>query len=243
MKKFNLITWFKNRKKIKKSPGSSKECEKLKKDTSITDDNISNPVKETEDRYKIYTEMIETFYLNFKYSGYIRDILKIIFFILISSILITVNVLFIYVVYKSYKIFNSSIITVEDVAVNISSIIASLCAVLVAFSKLPNILAEYLFDPQEEKYRIQLISYILNFDNKVVDQKDRQEMSKIAKQAIQFSDKNSKLGSLGTRDSEKDVDMLTGSSENLPTPTNREPSALSGEEVPVSAENEDWTEF
>ena len=68
-------------------------------------------------------------------------------------------------------------------------------------------------------------------------------MSKIAKQAIQFSDKNSKLGSLGTRDSEKDVDMLTVSSENLPTPTNREPSALSGEEVPVSAENEDWTEF
>lgn len=239
MKKINLINWLKNHKKIKKSLGSSKECENSKKDTSTTDANICNPVKETKDRYKIYTDMIETFYSNFKYGGYIRDVLKIIFFILISGILVTVNVLFIYVVYKSYKTFNSSIITVKDAAVNISSIIASLCAVLVAFSRLPNILAEYLFDPQEEKYRIQLISYILNFDNKVVDQKDRQEMSKIAKQAEQFSDKDSKLGSLGTIDSEKDADMLTDFSEKLPTPTDTESPVLPSKEVPATTENED----
>ena len=68
--------------------------------------------EEAGNHFSAYTEMIKGFSSNFKSSGSIRNSLKIIFFILISFILIAVSILFILVIYKSYKLMNNHTINV-----------------------------------------------------------------------------------------------------------------------------------
>ena len=199
---------------------------------------------EAGNHFSAYTEMIKGFSSNFKSSGSIRNSLKIIFFILISFILIAVSTLFILVIYKSYKLMNSPVIKMENVTVAISSIVASLCSVLVAFIKLPAIIAKYLFDSQEEKYLIQLISVINKLDKIIINNGFQKEFSKISNDIVHNPEENKLSGkSTGTSDTERETDNLLDDGKELPTPTNKESPILSNKDVPVSTENEDQTGF
>ena len=125
---------------------------------------------------------------------------------------------------------NKKVITVtahrreNPISVAISSIVASLCSVLVAFIKLPEIIAKYLFDPQEEKYRIRLITEINELDKVALNQSYQKELTGMTKGLTIDSTKEEKnVGVAGTSDS--DIDSTNSEAQNggMPVPEDDNP--------------------
>lgn len=230
---FNLNSNFKEQnkksclKKLRDCFFSLLNClktKKIKSEVSESNENSGDIYSETNHRSRIYSSMIESFCSDFKKSGSIRNYLKIIFFILISIILIAVSVLFIFAVYKAYALINNPNIKVKAISVAISSIVASLCSVLVAFIKLPEIIAKYLFDPQEEKYRIRLITEINELDKVALNQSYQKELTGMTKGLTIDSTKEEKnVGVAGTSDS--DIDSTNSEAQNggMPVPEDDNP--------------------
>lgn len=132
--------------------------------------------------------------------------------------------MFIFAVYKAYALINNPNIKVKAISVAISSIVASLCSVLVAFIKLPEIIAKYLFDPQEEKYRIRLITEINELDKVALNQSYQKELTGMTKGLTIDSTKEEKnVGVAGTSDSDIDSTNLEAQNGGMPVPEDDNP--------------------
>lgn len=117
---------------------------------------------------KKYTDLLDSFIANTKSSNKLKSGLKISFFVIIVLIMAGLTVLFSYSVRKAFNVImylnsvnNNS---TESIIGAVSSIIPSLATMLVSLIKLPKIIAQYLFNPEEDKNMVAIIEKIQNYD-------------------------------------------------------------------------------
>lgn len=134
---------------------------KYKKIKEVVEDivnemNFSNAETNEEfNRSKKYTSLLEKYVTNAEKSLGLKLILKTIFFFGIILILLALIISFITITIYSVK--NINVLSTDDRIMLILPFVSSLSTTLVALCKLPEIIAQYLFNPEEEKSIIEII--------------------------------------------------------------------------------------
>ena len=115
-----------------------------------------------------YTELLSAFITNAKGSNSVKNGLKISFFVFIVVIMIALIVLFFCSIFKAFGIIMhlnlNDVHNLESVIGSVVSIIPSLATILVSLIKLPEIIAKYLFNPQEDNNMLTIIEKIQKYD-------------------------------------------------------------------------------
>ena len=113
-------------------------------------------------RSKKYTSLLEKYVTNAEKSLGLKLILKTIFFFGIILILLALIISFITITIYSVK--NINVLSTDDRIMLILPFVSSLSTTLVALCKLPEIIAQYLFNPEEEKSIIEIIGKMQVYD-------------------------------------------------------------------------------
>lgn len=117
---------------------------------------------------KKYTDLLDGFIKNTKSATVLKNELKIAFFVIIVLIMFILAGLFVYSIYKAFDIIKSLETPKNDATESIIgaviSIIPSLATMLVSLIKLPEIIAQYLFNLEEDKNMVAIIEKIQNYD-------------------------------------------------------------------------------
>lgn len=133
-----------------------------------TKENFSVKENEYLEHTKRYTDLLDTFNKNIKSSNNLKNKLKASFFCFIVLLMMALTILFIYSVIKCFEIIKDvnsyRMVSVENIIGPIISIIPSLVTMLTSLVKLPKIIAEYLFNSQEDKDMVSLIEKIQSYD-------------------------------------------------------------------------------
>lgn len=120
-----------------------------------------------------YTSLLDAFIINTKVSNWLKIILKVLFFITIIVIMLALGLLFAYSVCNTFSIIRAFDTTKDESSESIIgavvSIIPSFATLLVSLIKLPQIIAEYLFNPKEDKNMVKVIGQIQNYDLQMYD--------------------------------------------------------------------------
>lgn len=125
--------------------------------------NFSNAETNEEfNRSKKYTSLLEKYVTNAEKSLGLKLILKTIFFFGIILILLALIISFITITIYSVK--NINVLSTDDRIMLILPFVSSLSTTLVALCKLPEIIAQYLFNPEEEKSIIEIIGKMQVYD-------------------------------------------------------------------------------
>ena len=141
---------------------------KYKKIKEVVEDivnemNFSNAETNEEfNRSKKYTSLLEKYVTNAEKSLGLKLILKTIFFFGIILILLALIITFITITIYSVK--NINVLSTDDRIMLILPFVSSLSTTLVALCKLPEIIAQYLFNPEEEKSIIEIIGKMQVYD-------------------------------------------------------------------------------
>jgi hypothetical protein len=141
---------------------------KYKKIKEVVEDivnemNFSNAETNEEfNRSKKYTSLLEKYVTNAEKSLGLKLILKTIFFFGIILILLALIISFITITIYSVK--NINVLSTDDRIMLILPFVSSLSTTLVALCKLPEIIAQYLFNPEEEKSIIEIIGKMQVYD-------------------------------------------------------------------------------
>lgn len=141
---------------------------KYKKIKEVVEDivnemNFSNAETNEEfNRSKKYTSLLEKYVTNAEKSFGLKLILKTIFFFGIILILLALIISFITITIYSVK--NINVLSTDDRIMLILPFVSSLSTTLVALCKLPEIIAQYLFNPEEEKSIIEIIGKMQVYD-------------------------------------------------------------------------------
>lgn len=141
---------------------------KYKKIKEVVEDivnemNFSNAETNEEfNRSKKYTSLLEKYVANAEKSLGLKLILKTIFFFGIILILLALIISFITITIYSVK--NINVLSTDDRIMLILPFVSSLSTTLVALCKLPEIIAQYLFNPEEEKSIIEIIGKMQVYD-------------------------------------------------------------------------------
>lgn len=117
---------------------------------------------------KKYSHLLDVFIKNTKASNRLKNRLKVLFFVIIILIMVALCFLFGYSVYSTFKIIKdldaANNESTESIVGAVVSIVPSLATMLVSLIKLPKIIAEYLFNPQEDENMVKIIGQIQNYD-------------------------------------------------------------------------------
>lgn len=121
---------------------------------------------------KIYSELLKIYVTSVKENIVMKKQFKIIFFITTIGILIIIVVLFIlsfiFVFNNIRKFSNLNDITIEAILGMITILLPSITSLIVAFIKIPEIIAQYLFNTNEDNYMDSIIKSIQNHDISMV---------------------------------------------------------------------------
>jgi hypothetical protein len=129
----------------------------------VNEMNFSNAETNEEfNRSKKYTSLLEKYVTNAEKSLGLKLILKTIFFFGIILILLALIISFITITIYSVK--NINVLSTDDRIMLILPFVSSLSTTLVALCKLPEIIAQYLFNPEEEKSIIEIIGKMQVYD-------------------------------------------------------------------------------
>lgn len=171
--------------------------------------------KTTHEKYTdVYVDFLTQYKIQLSSSMSTKNILKGCFFGVIVFVMLVVVVAFLVVVWRAFDLLklNSSIETVTASAV---SIVSSFVTVIVAILKLPQIVASYLFNKEEDNLMKEVISNIQNYEIKAIEMDVKRLTKTVA-------------GSLG---GENNVETIEQSSletdielEESPNSNSREPS-------------------
>ena len=128
----------------------------------------NNQPRENEEnsRSKEYTRLLKRYVKNTKKSLKLKLILKRNFFIGISSIFVILIISFVVVVIVSAL--NYGKLSSKNNVALILPLVSSLSTTLVAICKLPEIIAHYLFNPEEERSIIDIIGKMQEYDIQMV---------------------------------------------------------------------------
>lgn len=115
-----------------------------------------------------YTELLKYYIENVRCSNKLKLTLKGFFFAIIILIMIGLSIIFGYSVYRAFEIIkdieSSQSNAIEYIIGAITSLIPSLATMMVSLIKLPEIIAKYLFNKQEDQHMTQIIANIQNYD-------------------------------------------------------------------------------
>lgn len=116
-----------------------------------------------------YTEILSNYAAYTKSSNDMKACYKKIFFWAVMGILFALAAVFLYSVYSAFEVMKAlpdtkENIPMENIAGAAAAVISSSVTVLAAVLKLPEIIAEYLFNPEEDKGMAQVIGQIQKND-------------------------------------------------------------------------------
>lgn len=140
-------------------------------DNSNTTDNI---IQETHDKYTdAYIKILETYRSQIDLSVTNKSTLKGKFFISIRFIMYTLTILFIITIICSFILFNqmtkNDYESVSVIAGSVSAIISSFATMVLSIFKLPEIIANYLFNKEEDKLMSDIIKNIQTYELSAVE--------------------------------------------------------------------------
>lgn len=119
-------------------------------------------INQEDSRSKKYTKLLKKYVKNTEESLALKLTLKKVFFYGISSILVVLIILFVVIVIVSAL--NYDKLSSKNNVALILPLVSSLSTTLVAICKLPEIIAHYLFNPEEEKSIIEIIGEMQEYD-------------------------------------------------------------------------------
>ena len=115
-----------------------------------------------------YSDLLEIYVSSVRWNVIIRNILKILFFIITMGCLVTVVSFFCRSIDYSFSIFerygSSSDITWEVIVSVVTVLVPAISSLIVAFLKIPQIIAEYLFNMKEDNLMNSIIKNIQEYD-------------------------------------------------------------------------------
>lgn len=117
---------------------------------------------------KSYSDLLNIYVRATKRNTIIKDILKILFFVITMGALITIVVVFCITLNSAYNLLKNlediNTISIEAILSVATIVIPAISSLIVAFIKIPKIIAKYLFNVQEENYMDSIIKNIQNHD-------------------------------------------------------------------------------
>lgn len=115
-----------------------------------------------------YSDLLEIYVSSVRCNVIIRNILKILFFVITMGCLVTVVYFFCRSINYSFSIFvrfnNASDITWEVIVSVVTVLVPTISSLIVAFLKIPKIIAEYLFNINEDNLMNSIIKNIQKYD-------------------------------------------------------------------------------
>lgn len=117
-----------------------------------------------------YSEMLTYYKNNIIASVVIKWVLKVLFFVCIMGILLTLLIYFkksLDYIFQIIKEENISDISIESVLGIISIVVPPICTLIVAFLKLPKLIGKYLFNKNEDDDMNVVIQSIQNHDREI----------------------------------------------------------------------------
>lgn len=128
---------------------------------------------------KNYSKLLDIYVDSAKQNMTMKKWFKIIFFIVTMCSLVAIVILFfvtLLYVFSSFNKFNNlSEVTIEAILSIISVIIPVISSLIVAFIKIPEIIAQYLFNAQEDENMSLIIKNIQDYDTAMFSMEQRLE--------------------------------------------------------------------
>lgn len=154
-----MISWIKN--KFFKKKKNLAEKEKIE----LTEFALS---AEALRHSRSYSEMLSIYVKATRRNGYIKDILKVLFFLITIGSLVAIIVIFAWTLKYAFDFFGNvediNKISLEAILSIVTVILPAISSLIVAFIKIPKIIAKYLFNIEEDNYMNSVIKNIQNHD-------------------------------------------------------------------------------
>lgn len=132
----------------------------------------STPISEFLHHTKSYSGILELYVERIRSGMRLKFVLKIFFFIITMGVLCTIVVVFCVCMFGVTDFVSEygedKEATVESILLVLSTAVPSVTSLVIAFIKLPEIIAQYLFDPKEDEYMTVVIKNTQDFDHKVL---------------------------------------------------------------------------
>lgn len=127
----------------------------------------------------IYTKILNEYYESIKRSLILKNLLKIIFFIITMVAFGVVVYIFSKSLTDVYELLKSLLekekVNTESIIGMITIVVPAACSLIVALVKIPKIIAKYLFNKEEDNYISKIIKDIQDYDRDVLSiEKDLQ---------------------------------------------------------------------
>lgn len=179
----------------KKYNKTNKEQKEQEKQEEQEEHKEQEKYEEHENHAKQYSELLKVFVNHINLSNNSKNKLKTSFFRSIIGIMIFLTVVFTLSIVAAFFII-SNIKTadsnsIESIVGAIVSIIPSLATMLVALFKLPEIIASYLFNREEDTSMVSVIEKIQNYDVQMYSMKN--DIEKVLMKSLNNSDTSSDL--------------------------------------------------
>lgn len=132
-----------------------------------TINNRNDPVQNIEEskHSKSYSDLLDVYVQSVQLNMRLKKWFKILFFAITMTILVAIVVIFaLSLVYACKKYSKINNINIEAIASIVTIILPSICSLIIAFIKIPEIIAKYLFNIQEDKYMNSVIKNIQDYD-------------------------------------------------------------------------------
>lgn len=132
---------------------------------------------------KSYSELLNIYVKSVQDNINLKKWFKILFFIITMGSLVSITILFSlslkYACTSFMKFENSNNINTETILSVITVLFPSFTSLIVAFIKIPEIIAKYLFNIQEDKYMNSVIKNIQDYDKSMFALRQRAENAAI----------------------------------------------------------------
>ena len=117
---------------------------------------------------KSYSSLLSTYVNSIKVNNGLKICLKILFFLITMGSMVAIVYFFylslLYAFNSFYSIKNLNKISIEAILSVVTVLLPAISSLIVAFVKIPQIIAEYLFNTQEDKYMNSVIKNIQDYD-------------------------------------------------------------------------------
>lgn len=167
-----------------------------------------------------YSGLLNTYIASMKNNIIIKDILKVLFFLITMGAFVVV----VYCFYLSLDYVRTSFsdlkdlsnTTSEDVLGMVTVILPSVCSLIVAFIKIPETIAKYLFNTDEDRYMDSMIKNIQDYDKSIfaLENKVKDVLDHNKDQTADSKDKEMKRVSLEEQRNSNEQETLKSSPEN-----------------------------
>lgn len=128
----------------------------------------NNKKNTDEDRSDEYTVLLNNYIHNMKRNAWAKFILKIIFFIIVMCVLGLLSYTFYYTIKYTInsiqEMIKSNYASIDIIATIITPLISSFGTIMVSLLKLPEIIAHYLFNPEEDESAVTIVGNIQKYD-------------------------------------------------------------------------------